>query len=179
MSSLKDGSRSKGVHLSDILRAIAFESGLLNKKYQDDGEDSDGTKVALGLAWEDWVSRRIDGISYHPGEFESDGIAMSPDGISFDPDDVPRVHEIKLTFKSSNRELADEFLWMHQVRSYCRVVGTQRATLHVYWVNGDYRSCPTFNGVYDIEFTSSELEETWRMVTQYLKARPDLFSSAG
>ena len=164
----RDSGRSTGVHLTQITSVMAFASGALDKKYKDsDINDQSGVyRVAAGLAWEEWISSRHKHICFHPGEFMLDDVAMTPDGISYDDDDVPRVHEFKFTWKSMRREydLHGEWMWMTQIACYCCAVGTNRATLHVFWANGDYRDSGPQYKLYDIEFTERELKEIWESV---------------
>lgn len=172
-----DGSRSGGLHLSDVIRDVALRSGILDSKYaeQSDDDQSFVMKVSLGLAWEDWLAANVHrDVCYHPGETMVDGISMSPDGVSFSKalspkDDIPTVHEFKLTWKSMKRDISGEWMWLAQIKGYCHAMKTTRAVLHVYWVNGDYSHDGPLSGpqyrMYGLEFTLIELSENWRMIT--------------
>jgi hypothetical protein len=162
-----DGSRSAGLHVSDVIRAVALQVGIL-KGYDGPGFGQDRLCMALGIAWENWVSTLHPGILMHPGEYLKDGLALSPDGISFDVgrDGVRNmVHEFKVTWKSMRRSVEEEWMWLCQIKSYCYVVDTNLAQLHVLWINGDYRDV---NGphycIYDLEFSERELYENWEMI---------------
>lgn len=171
--------RTSGIHVSGVIRAIAIQMKYLEP---DDPEDSNRfdlqakTRICLGLAWEDWLSKRIPELQYHFGEVVQDGIIMSPDGFSFMPDAVGaetgRVHEFKLTWKSQNRSKAwiKEWMWLAQMKSYCKAMGVTESWLHVYWINGDYGggmgglgTGPCYE-VYRFEFTQAEIDLNWKLI---------------
>src|SRR5579872_2926841 len=133
----RDPKRSKGRHLSEILRSLAFLSGVLDPKYDTNNEEGNTISMQLGLSWENYLAAyQHPEISFHPGELSLDGIAMSPDGYSVadDQDYADRLmveqgtwvlHEFKLTKKSCrdfeekirNRE-KKALLWLWQIMAY-------------------------------------------------------------
>jgi len=177
--------RTSGIHVSGVIRAIAVQMGYLDPEEPvEEGADpaerfdlQTRTRICLGLAFEEWLSKRIPGLDYHFGEVVQDGIIMSPDGFSFMPDaagvEAGRVHEFKLTWKSQNRSRnwIKEWMWLAQMKSYCRALSVLECWLHVYWINGDY-STPGAMGlgtgpcyeVYRFEFTEREVELNWKLI---------------
>jgi hypothetical protein len=177
----QDPDRSPGTHLSDVIRDMAFQSGILDPKW--DTEELDAVVVGLGVAWEEWVVKQHSEIVFHPGEFVMDGIAMSPDGVSVHDGDITitgieeghcRVHEFKYTRKSS-RDAASQleqgtkfWLWIVQIKSYCHAIASREAYLHVLFANGDYgtNAKPEYR-IFRLTFTEAELQENWDMITRH------------
>lgn len=123
--------RSPGVHVSGLIRAMAIDYGILDRKWVPEDFDllditEDGTesgewwasldedsqvRMAIGMAWENWYLPRIPSITHQPGELYLDGIYLTVDGESRDMlvtqrsrRDLHRVavHEVKTTSKSIN-----------------------------------------------------------------------------
>lgn len=194
--------RSTGLHQSDIVRAVAFDMGYLDKKY--DNLALDPYKIHLGLAWEEHLERAIKGvaavhpeIAMHPGEKAKDGITVSVDGISYQDIEVdgtsvtmtmPVVHEIKCTWYSMPRDplelISDNKWWMYraQMMNGCHVWGTRFAKLHPIFVNGDYgwfygrpegKGC-TYK-VYEFTFEQHEIIGNWNMLRKYVERNPGKF----
>src|SRR6266478_1940336 len=124
--------RSKGVHVSAIIRSIALEMGILKTDQAEGPSLADVREIinpevilrmAIGLAWEDWYLNNIlnkEGVVKHPGETKVDGIHMTPDGVSLDTIDrqqVLRVHEVKATYKSTKTvgDVSQQWLWLTQM----------------------------------------------------------------
>lgn len=147
-------------------------------------------RVAIGLAWENWyIETQLvpDGIMDHPGEYYCDGIYMSPDAeelstILVDNRNIymPKVHEVKATGKSTNTvgETAEEleascFMWLSQIKAYCKGANTNLADLHVLFRYGDY-SRPFMlpqKKRFRMEFTEEEIEDNWSMIVNYRNQR--------
>jgi hypothetical protein len=182
--------RSKGEHVSEVIRDIAIKVGILkiNGGARDaDANEPDPSRICAGLAWEEWIHAQHPELLYHPGEFLLGGIAMSPDGVSHIEEFVARdgsrvvipdhkagiIHEFKFTWKSMNREanIQDEWMWAAQTMAYCKALGTRRSWWHIYWVNGDYRDSGPKYRVYDILFTEREIEENWMMIQNHKKGK--------
>lgn len=161
----RDGTRSVGVHLSQILRSYALMIGVLDKKFDTPLDDTNSAMAIIGIAWEDHLAKhQMPGVEFHPGELSLDGIAMSPDGISIETDEEyvrlvgiePGswiVHEIKSTrkssrdFKESLRLKADKVkLWLWQIMGYRHALNSMLdpelrnnvAILHCMFLNGNY-----------------------------------------
>lgn len=156
--------RSPGLHLSNIIRGIAMDTGILDKLEAESlslievsGEDWWSTleeptkiRIALGLAWEQWYipTMEIDGVVDHPEELCVDGIYMSRDGESIDvlmheanPIYIPALIEVKATFKSVKTvsDIRSQWMWMAQIMGYCFGMDTTRAYLHCLCVVGNYK----------------------------------------
>lgn len=126
--------------------------------------------VVVGIAIEELLARLFPCLT-RTGEVSKDGIAMSPDAVSYgsrwhllSPDrDVTLVHEIKATWKSSARMLEEHFSYLQQTKSYCHGVGTLYAIIWILHLMGDYR----FDGIgpllvqHHIRFSEWEIKTNW------------------
>lgn len=166
--------RNPGCHVSDIVQSMLREMDA--KKYAEDRFPPDQKQLFLhsGFAFEKLVeqafqSRRADII--RPGEFEMDGVYLTPDGLDLD---TGYNDEIKLTWKSLNgAPHGPKFWgWIAQFKAYCRVLGTNKCVVRGLFVNGDYRHgyLPDY-GVWEIEFTRGEIEQNWRLLLDHAKRK--------
>jgi hypothetical protein len=179
--------RSRGTHLSEIIQRINKESGRLKEQvifgrntYDALDEDDLPACMFLGFCVESMLVRMHPWIQRY-GELSSDGIAMSPDGVTFNSrrhllsphEPVDLLHEIKATWKSSKSLLEEKVNYLQQMKSYCRALGTNFAILHVFFVVGDYRfgdgGGPLLRQ-YHIEFSPFEIESNW---CEILKKKKD------
>ncbi len=165
---VNDLGRSGGLHLSSVIRDIGFALGYIPPQYLE-GE-MQVEKICLGQAWEDHLAKhQHPDILYHPGEILVDGIAMSPDGLSYVEHGI--LHEFKLTWKSmaKERDLESQWLWIAQMMGYCHAHGLDTAWLHVFWVNGNYKYGTPEGGpqykVYQFKFSQKDLKSNWRTIT--------------
>lgn len=196
-----DAPRTPGVHISRVIRAIAGETGILKKEYCEDlslvevGPDGwwDGLdefsklRISLGLAWEEWYAKVLAesmGVIFHPGECCVDGIYMTPDGEALDmllSFSGLNIHEIKLTYKSTKTvgDLLSQWMWLAQVKAYCKAKGTRVAYVHVYFVCGDY-SYPIRPQLkcWRVEFTEDEIDVSWELMTGYVQHQMALEAEA-
>lgn len=181
--------RSAGVHLSGIIRCIATESGILKPEWAEELSLVDArtitdpvavTRICMGLAWEEWyIESQLPEVLDHPGEMLLDGVYMTPDGeelttliVDGRRQHVLKLHEVKLTYKSRRTVeasgLMNQWMWLAQTKGYCKVAVTRFVDLHVLFVCGDYsypiRPIPY---CYEIEFTQDEIDENWRLMTDY------------
>lgn len=173
--------RSLGLHLSDIYNDIAVSSGIDNFTK---GEGGPNLRMEMGFIWErsleaEFKKRAMEPLKgglviVRPGEITVEGICMSPDGVCMEP---LKLQEYKLTWMSSNRDPQDNWRWMTQVKCYLYGISSvfcQQITLcdvHVLYVNGDYRNSGPEYWLYEMEFTPTEIVETWRMVHKHAKNR--------
>lgn len=172
--------RSPGVHLSGVLRGILVKLGKLSPE---DEADEMPLRVAMGVAWEDFVVglevvREDWRVEWQPGEWERDGVYGTPDGkgmvqvtLKTPKGKEVRVwrkclEEFKCTWKSEHtrKDILKESLWVWQVAANCYAMGLEYARLHVLWVNGDYRPPSPKLMVYLMRFERRGLEEFWRNV---------------
>jgi len=189
--------RSQGIHVSAIIRCIAMETGILKAQWVEDlslvdvREITDRTavlRILIGLAWEQLYIPEIlgptMGVTDHPGEMCVDGIYMTHDGESVDVLITDRTrrryayatvcHEVKATYKSTKTvgNLEGQFMWLSQIKAYCKGLNTRFAVLHVLFICGDY-SFPITPQLkcWEIEFTQDELDESWELIVGYLRHR--------
>ena len=178
------GPRSPGMHVSEIIRDLSVRGGVLDERYAT--EPMSPERIELGIAWEERLAKHHgDTINFHPGEMVVDGVAMSMDGVSYNDetsvftcDGEGALHEFKLTWKSSRREIDREFMWMTQIKSYLhglRVTsGAEYTTafLHAFFVNGGYGKSGYKDGpdyqIWGLEFTPLEIHENWTMLISHL-----------
>jgi hypothetical protein len=185
--------RSQGVHVSNIIRCIAQESGILKPEWAEEISLVDVrtitdpvaiVRINMGLAWEAHYIPMLGDVLDHPGELQYDGIYMSPDGESVSVIVTDRnhgmqlvLHEVKLTYKSINtvcpprsKPLENQWMWMAQCKSYCKAMDTRFCNLHVLFACGDYsypiRPIPKR---WAIEFTQAEIDENWDLIRDYMK----------
>lgn len=193
-----DMPRSEGVHLSSIIRCIATEQGILKPEWAEELSLVDARtitdpvailRISIGLAWEQYYIPRILGpvlgVTDHPGEYEVDGVYMTPDGesVSVIITDrqgrpafgdsgpyLPVVHEVKATYKSTRTvgELESQWMWVAQVKGYCKAVSTRFSALHVLFLCGDYKYPirPVLSS-WLIEFDQAEIDGNWDLMTEY------------
>lgn len=184
--------RTKGLHLSGIIRPAAVKYGLLKpkgysqqKSYEREQEvlrslssfGGGGTGdlleedlpiiMALGCAWEDYLSRQYPEMMYHPGEWCVDGIAMSPDGWTPYGSGL-YVDEIKLTYKSMSTPFDQMHMYHMQGKSYCRALETNYIRYHVLYVNGNYSDTrgPHYV-IFDTTYTNQELDDNWDFILRH------------
>jgi hypothetical protein len=88
------------------------------------------------------------------------------------PRTVLALHEVKATYKSTKTvgDLRDQWLWLEQVKGYCKGLGTTIAYVHVLFVCGDYKYPITPQlKCWRIEFTQAEIDKTWEEMTGYVR----------
>lgn len=179
--------RGAGVHASGIIRNIAIEMGVLQTTEPDALSLKDNRviddplailRMGIGLAWEEYYIAKIlpkYGVVKHPGEMCLDGVHMTPDGESVDHFGKKVslvIHEVKATYKSSNRDIEKEWMWITQLKCYCKAAKTLHGKLHVLFLCGDYKfPLRPDNIVWDITFTQKELDDNWGLMTDYRDQR--------
>lgn len=174
--------RSKGIHVSGVLKYIAQELNLL--KPDEDRTDEMPMVIGGGMAFESWIVGLYPKMIWQPGEVRRDGVAGSPDGTSRLEDVMikplfthlgPVVEEFKRTYKSSRnrQDITHEWLWMNQIMAYVNMIrpateGPGFGRLHVEWVNGDYKYPlqPVYLR-YLIRFSEGDLKNNWSLIRRY------------
>jgi hypothetical protein len=194
--------RAVGIHVSAIIRCIATETGVLKPEWAEElslvdvrtiTDPSVILRINIGLAWEQFYIPEIlglEGVIDHPGQLEVDGVYMSPDGESVDviitesgkPGVAVTVHEVKSTYKSTNTvgDLSSQWMWMAQMKAYCRGMGTTRAQMHTLFLCGDYSYpiTPTLKR-WAIDFTQPEIDDNWRLLLDYKAHREKTEAEGG
>jgi hypothetical protein len=168
---------------------ISKESGRLKEKivwgrstYAPIDEEDLPACMFLGMSFERLL------IDMYPwliriGELNLDGIAMSPDAVSFDckrhilspHTALPAVlHEFKCTWKSSRTPLEERVNYLQQMKSYCKALGTNYGVLWVFNVMGDYKFGDSDQSgprlfTHHIEFSDWEIESSWSEILRKKK----------
>lgn len=187
--------RASGVHLSSVLRSVGVEAGILPSSFGvpslvDRREITDQQailRMCIGLAWEEhYIANQLPNVIDHPGEISCDGIHMTPDGeeigvvlVGARYKALEIVHEVKATSKCADINLDEQWLWMAQIKGYCKGKGTRHAMLHALFLAG-YHVKP-YGPVlrrWLLEFTQQEIDENWELVTSYVDNRPHLVEGA-
>ncbi len=180
--------RSEGIHVSNIIRCIAMESGLLKRELMEEIELVDVREITdpvailrinIGLAWEAHYIPMLPDVIDHPGEMEVDGIYMTHDGesVSVIITSIPTVkkmavicHEVKATYKSTRTvgDLRTQWMWLAQVKAYCRALNTRFAMIHVLFICGDYSYPITpLLKCWQVEFSEEEITDNWDLLKGY------------
>ncbi len=181
--------RSEGVHVSNIIRSIALKVGFLDKKWEtglsltDASEITDPDsilRIMIGLAWEAFLIPTLAGVVDHPGELHLEGIYLTHDGESCDRvysgtrNFELIVYEVKSTYKSARKNIREQWMYLTQLKAYCKALGTRYSRIDILYICGDYtypiRPC---RKVYEIEFTQQEIDANWSMIVDYAQARLD------
>ena len=188
--------RSKGIHVSAIIRALATETGILKPEWAEDLSLTDVRtitdptailRIGLGLAWEEYyIPTHLGplGVVDHPGEMHVDGVYLTHDGESLDviitqrkKQSVVMIHEVKCTWKSLNTvgDMTDQVLYLMQIKAYCKAAGTRFAKIHIYFVCGDY-SYPIkpLLKCWLLEFTQEEIDFNWQLLLDYRDHRLEM-----
>ena len=193
-----DQPRGVGVHLSGIIRCIATEQKILKPEWAEELSLSDVREITdpvailrinIGLAWEKHYIPMLSDVVDHPGEMRQDGIFMTHDGESVSviftdqPDTLYQVcHEVKATYKSTNTvcspkmemdiALSANWMWLAQMKGYCKGIGTRFAMLHVLFLCGDYTFPikPVLRR-WLIEFEQEEIDQNWELMVDYMHHR--------
>ena len=167
--SLDTHTRSKGLHLSDILESMELDLGVKR-----DGKWDKNALFTLGFLWERVLKyvflkkHYASGGIILVGELECDGIYLTPDGM-----DVENWihHENKFTFKSMRNDPHEYYRYWWQIKAGCYVLETLKARLNVLFIMGDYRgSGPAFK-CWEAEFTQRELDENWQSIVNFAKKK--------
>lgn len=187
--------RSDGIHVSNIIRVIAVLNKSLKPQYVESLDLVDRSsenwwetldepvkiRMAIGMAWEEWYVRtQLPNVVGQPGEMCVEGIYMTHDGESLETimserghdQTVLALHEVKTTSKSINTvgNLKSQYIWLSQMKAYCKGLGTIHANLHVLYLQGDY-SYPRQQmlRVYRVTFTQAEIDENWQILTSFVR----------
>lgn len=179
--------RTPGLHLSGIIRYIGIRGKYIKGvdpvtgKWIGD-EDADlceedmPLRMAMGMAWEEWIASLYPDMHWQPGEVFLDGVTGSPDGLSFSGADLPMlplgtpiIEEFKCTWKSCRHGILAILIWIWQGACYAIMYGNgcRHVRFNIFWVNGDYARGGPGGPVYKrylIEFSDTELKNIWTMI---------------
>ncbi len=143
-------------------------------------------RMGMGMAWEAWYLPQVPGVACQPGELELAKIYMTRDGESLSAI-LPEwgwgimqkkhciaLHEVKTTSKSINT-VGDisvpnrkNWMWLMQLKGYCKAMGTLLAYLHILYHYGDYsRPFRPKLHVWRVMFDQDEVDEAWDKVVEY------------
>lgn len=173
--------RSPGLHASDIygdlFKKLEPKRYDIRDKETGEPEEMNGVLMALGTAWEKHFERLLEwnGIAAErPTEFmdEETGIAYSPDLLFFI--DEPRLGEIKLTSMSLDGTPTEEAncfppkfnKYLAQLKFYARFLNMPLLWLGVVSIREPWK--PQF-AMWDIECTTQEIEENYRMLMNHAR----------
>jgi len=158
-----DLNRSPGLHVTDIIKDIMDQSGMLSSI----GGNSWGPNQLwlageVGFMWEEIFSSALKArLPNRIGEIEVDGVIMSPDGLDVEPWEL---WEYKAVWSSSKRKPVDIWKWMTQVKAYCKGLGTLKVKMAILYLMGDWKGAgPEYRG-FEISFTPLEIQENWEMI---------------
>lgn len=181
--------RGAGVHASGIIRNIAIEMGILKGDLVEEISLADNRviddelaiiRMLIGLAWEEQYIKHIlsqEGVVKHPGQMCLDGVFMTPDGESVSvrgKKTVLVIHEVKATYKSTKTvgDVSREWMWLTQLKCYCKGAKTLHGKLHVLFLCGDYKfPIRPVAKAWDIQFSQKELDDNWELMTAYRDQR--------
>lgn len=172
--------RSSGMHISTVIKDLCVRQGIFKPRRAKEGQAPvgagetilDSAWMQLGSALEWAIIRRFE-RHYEdeyivPREQCVDALYGSPDLLHLP---TYTLHEIKLTWVSSNHPHDGEKFWRYwvQLMAYCYMMKTQHGHLHVVFINGDWRSSGPKYRVYQARFTMTELKENWHMLTSHAR----------
>lgn len=154
------------VHVSDIYTDI--EQTLFPNKTT--GDRNNPLWAECGFLWERRLSETLgERLGARPGEVVLDNIVCSPDG--YNPTSKI-LYEYKCTWKSSKTHPSERWVWMTQVKAYCKVLSTRTVEMHILYLNGDYRE--RFGPQYKVFlfcFSDREINENWSMLVNHAKSK--------
>lgn len=180
--------RSPGTHVSNIIRCIATESGILKPEWAEELSLTDIREITdpvailrinIGLAWESHYIPMLPDVVDHPGEMELDGIYLTHDGESVSViitlSDSKRemvlvCHEVKATYKSTKTvgDLSTQWMWMAQLKAYCKSMSTRHGMLHCLFLCGDYTyPIKPMLKCWQVEFEQEEIDSNWNLMRDY------------
>lgn len=159
------------IHLTDVIRFIMHRLDIM--PYADWELN---IAAEIGFLWEEvledaYAKRYIVPPAIRLDEIELDGIVGSPDGAGENPLNAAELinHEYKVTWKSIRHPLEENFYYMTQFKSYCKMLGVNKTLLRILYLFGDWkeRKGPQAPGPYLFEFEQVELDENWTMILNH------------
>ena len=166
--------RSPGLHLSQIIDDL--EHAIRPKDEWCDEEEL-AFYAAGGFLWEKVFARChadsiMNGDIIRPGEFTLDGIIGSPDLIRVSDWTILECKHPWKSVRKFDDHLEKYFWkWVTQVACYAKMIGTNTAEIHAYFVCGDWRPPIPQTRSIRLEFTDRELDERWFMVRSHAQRK--------
>jgi hypothetical protein len=178
--------RSKGLHVTDILRKIAIKNKILIER--DIEEEFAPIRVLLGMGFEYICVKLYKDIIWQPGELTKDGIIGSPDGYSRINSAIIGavknefvLDEFKFTAKSlrekggdkdSIRDITKDWLWRNQVLCYLAMHPDKPSLVrwHICYARGNYDWADILMERYVrylVRFSEAEILGAWNMIKKY------------
>lgn len=164
-------SRASGLHLSGLLKYVAYTSRI-TARMQEIADEEMPLRWMLGHAFEEFAASLCVDMKWQPGETDTPCI-MNCDGITFRDDldgDTFCVNEFKCNRSkrySAHDLIEKKWLWMCQGRGYCCGYGT----CHVEWNVLSVMEWPDPVWTrYLIRFTDEELDGMMQMIKANYRA---------
>ena len=157
-------------HVSDLIRAVEFRSGMRDGNIPDDRDELQTRLVwEMGLSWERVLGAALfaqKGMSRIPGDgtIELDGLIATPDAVDYA---TGEPHECKATWGSSKYgiDLEKRWNWKVQLASYCRMLSSNSGVFNVVYLCGDYtRPFRPQVAMARVTYTDDELKKNWDML---------------
>lgn len=176
---IDDARRPSGLHLSDIVFDY-IKTAHPNWYKHEMEEERKRALFELGNTFEDVIAaglRQTLGFE-KPEPRKIDGVWMSPDGYRADRS---LIDEIKLTWCSAKDGLAHPKLKKYLMQTLAYMYGwkAERARIHVFYVNGDWRPPLPRPHTYLILPTQEDILHNWFMLTTHAQDRGWLQTSSG
>jgi hypothetical protein len=168
--------RSLGLHLTEVIRDLQKVSGLdsgvrPNWKFTNTIDAGFIWEEVLFSHWEEVFSKALGKLLshkyewYQTGEVRLDGIIGTPDGL--DISEVWTLQEAKFTWKSVKNNPIDNFYYMTQAKSYCRMLNIDRVLFHIFYCNGNWRGSGPIYQPWFIKYEPHEIAENWQMILNW------------
>lgn len=169
-------SKDSRPHLTDILNDLADAIGAgKGNKYAPISEKDLEFYAAGGWLWERVFNLAhaesiADGSMWSPGEIECEGIVGTPDRLLIEDARGLVVQELKCRWQSANKfDSLEKNYWVElaQIQSYCYMLSTNHADIHVFYVCGDWKPpIPKARSAH-LEFSDQELHDNWKMIRNH------------
>ena len=163
--------RAPGCHVSGVIKSLEKRYGRLQGRTDIDEKPDDywNDYRTAGFLIERAFRELLSDLNLvRPGELCVDGVHMTPDYL--DANEWV-LEEWKCTWRSSGWDIEDPKWdsWFMQIKAYCHALGTLRARLRVFFVNGSYKPRVPQMKAWEMEFTERELQENWQMILSHAR----------
>jgi len=178
----REFSERTGIHCSDLIYCLNKQA--LRKSVDVPDEDATILLYSLGWATQRWLTGKDEDVP----EKEIDGIKVTLDALTLDvrdktlPDDATNAMawvpwELKATFQSNNKPIAENTHWIRQIMAQCYVVAANTAYLTRFELMGNWKfnkkgeppdpanRRPTLTA-FKFEFNQKELDANWKWLLE-------------